>query len=84
MIDRLHGLLPSDSSILDCRTLAAAVFYGNYEAVKILNFSTADEAYLALQNGTIDALTGTIVEMVRDFDGYHFSTPYYYKSGTSQ
>ena len=67
---------------LDCRTIAAAVFYGDYEAVNLFNFSSADEAFFALQNGTIDVLTGTNVEKSRDFEGYQFSTPYYYKSGT--
>jgi len=64
--------------------LAAAVFYRNYEAVNIINFSSAHEAFLALGNGTIDVLTGTIVEKSRDFGGYQFSTPYYYKSGTAR
>lgn len=68
----------------DCRTMAAALFYGNYEAVNLLNFSSSDEAYLALQNGKIDVLTGTTVEKSRDFGGFAFSTPYYYKSGSAK
>lgn len=68
----------------DCRTIAAAVFYGDYEAVNLLNFSSTDEAFFALQNGTIDVLAGTNVEKSRDFEGFQFSTPYYYKSGTSR
>lgn len=64
--------------------MAAALFFGDYKAVKLLNFSSSDEAYLALQNGTIDVLTGTNVEKSRDFGGYTFSTPYYYKSGTAK
>ena len=70
--------------IVDCRTLAAAIFYGNYEAVNLLNFSSTDEAYLALQNGTVDVLTGTVVNKARDFGGNDFSTPYYYESGTGR
>lgn len=70
--------------IVDCRTLAAAIFYGNYKAVNLLNFSSADEAYLALQNGTVDVLTGTVVNKARDFGGNDFSTPYYYESGTGR
>lgn len=69
---------------LDCRTMAAALFYGNYKAVNLLNFSSSDEAFLSLQNGTIDILTGTTIEKSRDFEGYAFSTPYYYKSGTAK
>ena len=65
-----------------CRSLAAAIFYGNYKAVNLFNFSSADEAYLALQNGTVDVLTGTVVNKARDFGGNDFSTPYYYESGT--
>lgn len=64
--------------------MAAAIFYGDYEAVDLINFSSVDEALFALQNGTIDVLAGTIVEKSRDFGGYQFSTPYYYKSGTSK
>lgn len=60
------------------------MFYGDYEAVAFLAFSSTDEAFLALQNGTIDVLAGTIVEKARDFGGYQFSTPYYYKSGTAK
>ncbi len=41
-------------------------------------------AYLALNNGTIDILSGTAVERKHDFEsspslgGFHFSTVYYY------
>lgn len=66
-----------------CRSLAAAIFYGNYKAVNLFNFSSADEAYLALQNGTVDVLAGTVVNKARDFRGNDFSTPYYYESGTA-
>ena len=69
---------------LDCRTMSVALFYGNCKAVNLQNFSSSDEAFLALQNGTIDVLAGAIVEKSIDFGGYTFSTPYYYKSGTAK
>ena len=77
--DKLVGM-----SVDYCRTLAAALFNGNYNAVMLLTFlDTDDSSFLALKNGTIDVLAGRRIEKVDDFGGFHFSTPYYYGNETA-
>ena len=49
-----------------CHTLAAALFNGNQEAVKLFDFLEND-GFDALNNGTIDALAGGRVEHEHDF-----------------
>ena len=77
--DKLVGM-----SVDYCRTLAAALFNGNYNAVMLFTFlDTDDSSFLALKNGTIDVLAGRRIEKVHDFGGFHFSTPYYYGNETA-
>ena len=72
-----------------CRTLSAALFNGNEDAVKIYTYTEDDgSAYRALNNGTVDVIAGAQIKKVYDFDsplstepfssGFTFSTPYYY------
>ena len=68
-----------------CRTVAAAIFHGQYNAVNLFNFSDTDSSsFAALDNGKIDVLTGARIEQRLDFrssplnQGFHFSTPYYH------
>jgi len=72
-----------------CRTLAAALFNGNFESINLLRFSANDDdSFLALNNGTIDVISGVKIEKKYDFEssalngGFHFSTPYYYGNKT--
>ena len=68
-----------DMSADYCRTIAAALFHGNYKAVNITFFSdTGNGSFAALGNGTIDILAGVRIEQKYDFAGLQFSTPYYY------
>jgi len=77
--DKLVGM-----SVDYCRTLAASLFKGKYNAVKLVAFlDTDDSSFLALNNGTIDVLAGRRIEKVHDFEGFHFSTPYYYGNETA-
>jgi len=72
--DKLVGM-----NIDYCRTLAAGLSNGDATAVDIMTFFLEEDAYLALQNGTIDVLAGARVHKKYDFDSsYHFSTPYFY------
>jgi len=83
-------LVPSSGKLVGlhvdyCRTLAAALFNGDAEAVKIIFLEDdTDDAYLALENQTIDVLAGAVLHKRFYFEsslspsGFHFSTPYYY------
>lgn len=73
-----------------CRTVAAALFNGNFESVNLWEFSEGDDdSYRALNNGTVDVLSGARIERKNDFrsspslGGFHFSTPYYYGNDTN-
>lgn len=73
-----------------CHTLAAALFNGNNQAVKVIIYSDdGNSSYVALDNGTIDVLSGARVNQIRDFKGppslggFHFSTPYYFGNETA-
>lgn len=72
-----------------CLTVAAAILNGDYTAVNLRNFSENDDSsYLALDNGTIDVLSGAKIERKYDFSsspalgGFQFSTPYFYGNET--
>jgi len=74
-----------------CRTLAAALFNGDSNLVNLTTYSEDDNSsFVALNNGTIDILSGGRVERKHDFEnsqsvgGVHFSTPYYYGNETSR
>ena len=74
-----------------CRTIAAALFYGDINLVKLTSFLNNDNnSFAALQNRTIDVLVGGRVEKKYDFvsslslGGFHFSSPYYLGNGTSR
>ena len=74
-----------------CRTVAAAIFHGQYNAVNLFSFSDTDgSSFAALDNGKIDVLTGARVEQRLDFrsppsnQGFHFSTPYYHGNSLSR
>lgn len=78
-----------EMSIDFCRTLAAALFNGNFKAVTVTPYLDNDSSpFVALGNGTIDVLSGARVEQNYEFDtalslgGFHFSTPYYYGKET--
>jgi len=69
-------------SIAYCQSVAAALFNGDFNNVNLLNF-TNNDAFVALNNGTIDVLAGAEIKREYDFaspslGGFHFSTPYYY------
>ena len=74
-------------SVEYCSTLAAALFNGNVGAVKIFTYNEYD-SFAALNNGTVDVLSGATVERKYDFEssilgGFRFSTPYYYGNETA-
>lgn len=78
--DKLIGM-----NVSFCRALAAALFHGNFKAVRLVKFSEKDISSLeSLGNGTIDVLAGRRVERKYDFEsspslgGFHFSTPFYH------
>jgi len=78
-------------SVDHCRVSASALFKQNSEAVNLLSFLDTDQtSYGALDNGTIDVLTGGRVEWAYNFKsstasrGFQFSTPYYYGNETSE
>jgi len=73
-----------------CQTVAAALFYGDYERVNLITFPESDNSsYASLDNGTIDVLAGGRVERRHDFGsppslgGVQFSTPYFYGNETA-
>ena len=83
--DKLFGM-----SVEYCRTLAAALFYGDSSLVNLITFSENDSSsFVALNNGTIDVLAGGRVEWKYEFEsspsdgGFQFSTPYYYGNETA-
>ena len=83
--DKLFGM-----SVDYCRTLAAALFNGDSNLVNLTTYSENDKSsFVALNNGTIDILSGGRVERKHDFEksqsvgGVHFSTPYYYGNETA-
>lgn len=68
-----------------CKTVAAAMFNGNFYSVNLQFFlESEDESFLALNNGTIDVLSGVTIKKKHYFKsspslgGFRFSTPYYY------
>ena len=74
-----------------CHTLAAALFNGNYKAVKVFTFPGYDgSSFAALNNGTIDALAGGSNQWKHHFKisssigGFRFSSPYYYENGAAE
>jgi len=74
-------------SVEYCKTLAAALFNGNFRAVKIFTYNEYD-SFSALNNRTVDVLSGATVERKYDFEssilgGFRFSTPYYYGNETA-
>ena len=78
--DKLVGM-----SVDYCRTLAAALFVGNSEALTLSTFQEPNTtAFAALASRDIDVLVGGQVKRKYDFkssaslDGFHFSIPYYY------
>ncbi|KAL7553938.1 hypothetical protein ACHAWF_018683 [Thalassiosira exigua] len=82
--DKLVGM-----NIEFCNTLAAALFQGNYEAVRVHTFSDLDDSsFVALSSGKVDVLAGGRIELEYDFksssslDGLHFSTPYFFGNET--
>ena len=83
--DKLVGM-----SVHYCRTLAAALFNGDWEAVHFVTFSeNVDDSYAALDNGTIDVISGARIEKKYDFEstslgGFQYSTPFYYGNETGR
>ena len=73
-----------------CYTLASALFNGNWEAVQFVTFSeNVDDSYAALDNGTIDVISGARIEKKYDFEstslgGFQYSTPFYYGNETGR
>ncbi len=66
-----------------CRTLAAAIFYGKSDAVKLIPFESDEQAYAALLDDDIDVVVGGKIDMVNDLDrGLTFSTPYFISNVT--
>ena len=71
-----------------CRTVSAAVLNGdtNHCAIKQFLYSDKEDAYRALNNGTVDLIAGALWEFKYDFRssddlaGMDFSTPYFYGS----
>jgi len=76
-------------SVTYCRTVAAALFNGDFKRVKLLKFTENDESsFVALNNGTIDVLAGAKIQLKYDFaspllGGFHFSTHYYHGNQTA-
>lgn len=75
-----------------CRTLAAALFNGDGEfgRLKFTPFSgNVSTAFGELGNRTLDVLAGANIQRKYDFessssfDGFHFSTPYYFGNETA-
>jgi hypothetical protein len=69
-IDKLVGM-----SADYCRSLAAAIFQGDYEAVTLTSFENDRRSIAALTTSEIDVLSGARVEKRV---GVHFSEPFYY------
>ncbi|KAL9179839.1 hypothetical protein ACHAXT_007809 [Thalassiosira profunda] len=74
-----------------CKTVAAALFNGNYEAAEIIPFpeENGNSSFIALDLKTIDVLVGARVDKRYDLGlptlgGAQFSTPYFYGNETAQ
>ena len=74
-----------------CRTVSAAVLNGDANNGTLVPFlySDKEDAYRALNNGTVDLIAGALWEFKYDFrssndlGGVHFSTPYFYGNESS-
>ena len=73
-----------------CRTLAAAIYNGDSDAVEFTTYlEGSNSSYIALNNGTIDVIAGTRIERQYDFGtdslpGVTFSTPFYFGNETAR
>ena len=73
-----------------CRTLAAAIYNGDSDAVEFTTYlEGSNSSYIALNNGTIDVIAGTRIEKQYDFGtdslpGVTFSSPYYFGNETAR
>jgi len=73
-----------------CRTLAAAIYNGDSDAVEFTTYlEGSNSSYIALNNGTIDVIAGTRIEKQYDFGtnslpGVTFSTPFYFGNETAR
>ena len=73
-----------------CRTLAAAIYNGDSDAVEFTTYlEGSNSSYIALNNGTIDVIAGARIEKQYDFGtdslpGVTFSTPFYFGNETAR
>ena len=73
-----------------CRTLAAAIYNGDSDAVEFTTYlEGSNSSYIALNNGTIDVIAGAQIEKQYDFGTYSlpgvtFSSPYYFGNETAR
>jgi len=89
--DGFDGQIEASGLSVDyCQILAAALFNGDFKAASFVEFSEQDIALAALNNGTVDVLTGGRIEKKYDFgtppsvEGIQYSTPYYYGNETAR
>jgi hypothetical protein len=72
-----------------CVTLAASIYNGDVQAVKLTHFDDYEKALSYLSNNTIDVLVGLPAGLNFDFGtasrkGVTFSMPYYYGNETGK
>lgn len=72
-----------------CHTLAASIYDGNANNMNLTIFQDEASALIALENGTIDMLSGVKADLKKDFGvngsgGVTFSMPFFYGNETGK
>ena len=75
-------------SVSYCKALSAAILNGEVGSIKLLPYSGESDAVEALNNGTVDVVTGAKAQMQYDLGGpgvpgVFFTTPYLYGNETA-
>ena len=71
-----------------CKALSAAILNGDVESIELWPYSGESDAVEALNNGTVDVVTGAKAQMQYDLGGpdvpgVYFTTPYLYGNETA-
>ena len=75
-------------SVSYCTALSAAILNGDIESMRLLPYSGEKDAFEALNNGTVDVVTGAKAQIKYDLGGpgvpgVFFTTPYLYGNETA-